>query len=173
MADTAGDTAVGQSKLIKSNTDEGSSENQILNHQVEEDTGLEQANVDKGQKTVADLSSDIEESELQMDDEMETETLFQCQLCDYAGHSKEKIADHFISTHATIQVIQSPVKRSNRISRSVLTTSTKSPSAKGKPEPVTPTKAAQTKKVINKSPAKGEPELKFSLVKQGPVSLWS
>ena len=44
------------------------------------------------------------------EEDEEMQTLFQCKLCDFAGHTKGEIADHFISTHASIQVIESPVK---------------------------------------------------------------
>ena len=44
------------------------------------------------------------------EEDEEMQTLFQCKLCDFAGHTKGEIADHFISEHASIQVIESPVK---------------------------------------------------------------
>ncbi|XP_072051929.1 uncharacterized protein [Amphiura filiformis] len=43
----------------------------------------------------------------------EIETLFQCKMCEYAGNSKDDIANHFIYTHASIEVIESPVKAKN------------------------------------------------------------
>ena len=41
----------------------------------------------------------------------EMETSFQCKMCDFRGSSKDDIANHFIYTHFTVEVIESPAKQ--------------------------------------------------------------
>ncbi|XP_033107737.1 uncharacterized protein LOC117109485 [Anneissia japonica] len=87
----------------------------IQQSSVEESQGVMQTD-NTGKDVDAELKSK-EEPPVEMDGTvvLSTEILFRCKLCNFHGSSKMEIADHFISDHTAMEMVESSTKREDTV----------------------------------------------------------
>ncbi|XP_071959553.1 uncharacterized protein [Antedon mediterranea] len=72
--------------------------------------------VDAAQSNPDDAEFDLEEDGNESEREiLSTEILFRCKLCNFHGTSKMEIADHFISDHTAMEMVESSSKRDTTV----------------------------------------------------------